>query len=178
MLYRGLVAIGLTLAAASGGAQEMPTKVPMMAHDCTIAAALPPALSGWSRKGALTSAAQASTLKDATLPLAQGIAVALHPTRTVRYLTQPEKPGGSVAHGGMVSLPVTAAGHYQISLSSDAWIDVLKDGATQQSVAHAPGPKCTSIRKTVVFALQPGTYVLQLSANADPAVTIMATRVP
>jgi hypothetical protein len=33
------------------------------------------------------------------------------------------------------------------------------------------------IRKAVVFSLKPGAYVLQISANADPVVTVMVTRV-
>lgn len=176
MIYRSLMAaIYLALMACAAGAQEMPG----MDHGGCVAtnAPLPPALAGWAKKGALGSAAQASALKTAALPLEQGILVALHPTRQVRYVSQPEKPGGSVAHGGMVALSITALGRYQVSLSSDAWLDMLKDGAAQRSVAHAPGPKCSPIRKTVIFSLRPGTYVLQISANADPAVTVMVTRV-
>jgi hypothetical protein len=176
MIYRSLMAaICLSLAAGAADAQEMPG----VDHGGCAAtnAPLPPALAGWTKKGALGSAAQASALKAATLPLAQGILVALHPTRQVLYVTQPEKPGGSVAHGGMVALSIPAPGRYQVSLSSGAWLDMLKDGAAQPSVAHAPGPKCSPIRKTVIFSLRPGSYVLQISANADPAVTVMVTRV-
>jgi hypothetical protein len=175
MIRRRLTtAIYLVLMTAAAGAQPMQE----MIHACPATAApLPPAFSGWTMKATLGSAAQASALKAATLPLGQGVLVALHPTRQVRYVTQPEKPGGSMAHGGMVALPIAATGRYQVSLSSGAWIDVLKDGTPQRSVAHAPGPKCSPIRKTVVFLLQPGSYVLQISANTDPAVTVMVTRV-
>jgi hypothetical protein len=176
MIHRRLIAaIGLALMAGTADAQDMPG----MDHGSCAAtnAPLPPALSGWTQRGSLGSAAQASALKAAALPLGQGILVALHPTRQVRYVTQPEKPGGSVAHGGMVALSIAAPGRYQVSLSSGTWIDMLKDGAALASVAHAPGPKCSSIRKTVVFALRPGAYVLQISANADPTVTVMVTRV-
>jgi hypothetical protein len=135
-----IVAICLAFAASVADAQQMPE----MGHACSaMDAPLPPALSGWAKKGALGSTAQASALKTAALPLGQGVLVSLHPTRKVQYLTQPEKPGGSVAHGGMIALSIAAVGKYQVSLSSDAWIDVLKDGAAQVSVAHAPGPKCT-----------------------------------
>lgn len=177
MIHRSLMtAICLALAAGAADAQDMPG---MDRGGCAATnAPLPPTLAGWTKTGALGSAAQASALKAAALPLERGILVALHPTRQVRYLTQPEKPGGSVAHGGMVALSIAAPGRYQVSLSSDAWLDMLKDGAAQRSVAHAPGPKCSPIRKTVIFALRPGAYVLQISANADPAVTVMATRVP
>ena len=46
------------------------------------------------------------------------------------------------------------------------------------SGAHAPGPACSGIRKTVQFPLQPGRYVIQLSANGDPTIAMMVSRVP
>ena len=169
-----MAATGLMLAVSTAGAQPMPD----MPHACAAPnAPPPPALSGWARKDTLASATRASALKDAALPLERGITVSLYPTRQVRCLSQPEKPGRSGAYGGMVTLAIPAAGRYQVSLSSGAWIDLLKDGATQRSVAHAPGPQCTPVRKTVIFALQPGSYVLQVSANADPAITVMVTHV-
>lgn len=156
-------------------AQEMPQP----AASCSaIDVALPASLSGWQKKGSLTSATQASALDAAVLPLAQGMIVSLHPTREMSYETQPEKPGGSVAHGGMVAVSISQAGRYQVSLGSGAWIDMVKDGAFITSAAHAPGPKCSTIRKTVIFPLQPGRYVLQISANADPTLPVMVTLVP
>ena len=103
---------------------------------------------------------------------------ALHPTRDVHYITQPEKPGGSVAHGGLIAVAITEAGIYQVSLSSGAWIDVLKDGASVESSAHAPGPACTGIRKTVQFALGAGRAVIQLSGNPDAAIQVLVTKIP
>jgi hypothetical protein len=174
MLRNLTAAMCLVFASGVAGAQEMAG----MDQNCTtVNTTLPRALSGWAKKGTLGAAADAAKLNAAALPLAQGVQVVLHPTREVHYITQPEKPGGSVAHGGMVSFSIKTAGNYQVSLSSGAWIDVLKDGVAQPSVAHAPGPKCSPIRKTVVFSLQPGSYVLQLSANAGPQMTLMVSRV-
>ena len=53
----------------------------------------------------------------------------------------------------------------------------MRDGKSVLSTAHAPGPACTGIRKTVQFPLQPGKYVLQISANADPAIDVMVSQV-
>lgn len=169
------IATLLALVPCAAYSQEMPQPT----ADCALTdASLPAALSGWTKRTMLTSAAQASGLEGATLPLGRGITVALRPTREVSYAAQPEKPGGSVAHGGMVAFSIPDPGTYQVSLSSGAWIDVLKAGAPLVSAAHAPGPKCSSIRKTVAFLLQPGRYVLQISASADPTLTVMVTRVP
>ena len=39
-------------------------------------------------------------------------------------------------------------------------------------------PGCTTARKTVEFPLQPGDYVLQVSANAEPALALMIIKRP
>lgn len=161
------------LASGAAGAQEM-----QAAPKCTEMVAPPPALSGWTSKQDVKSALKADGLSQAALTIDHGANVSLHPTREVSYVTQPDKPGGSVASGGLLSVSIAAAGTYQVNLSSGAWIDLLQDGKPVLSTAHAPGPACTGIRKTVQFPLQPGRYVLQLSANADPVIQVMVSRVP
>ena len=78
--------------------------------------ASPLALSGWTVKGAVTSATQAPGLDAAMLVTGKAAAVTLHPTRDVQYVIQPEKPGGSVAHGGLLAVTIAEAGTYQVSL--------------------------------------------------------------
>jgi hypothetical protein len=139
---------------------------------------LPAALSAWTDKASLDAAGDPSGLNAAALTPGKAVTANLHHTREVQYITQPEKPGGSVAYGGLLQLNVKDAGNYQINLSSAAWIDLLKDGAAVMSGAHAPGPACSGIRKTVQFPLQPGRFVIQLSANGDPTIGVMVSRVP
>jgi hypothetical protein len=156
-------------------AQEMRE---MPAAKCTGALApLPAVLSGWANKADINAATQRTGLASAMLKPGQGATVALHPTRQVHYLSQPEKPGGSVASGGLVGFHIAEAGIYQVSLDSGAWLDVVKDGAMLISTAHAPGPACTGIRKTVQFELKPADYVMQISANANPHIAVMVSRV-
>jgi hypothetical protein len=161
------------LASGAAGAQEM-----QAAPKCTEMVAPPPVLAGWTSKQDVKSALKADGLAQAALTIDHGANVTLHPTRDVSYVTQPDKPGGSVASGGLLSVAVATAGTYQINLSAGAWIDLLQDGKAILSTAHAPGPACTGIRKTVQFPLQPGRYVLQLSANATPDIEVMVSRVP
>ena len=139
---------------------------------------LPAALSAWTDKASLDAAGSAAGLKAAALAPGKAVTVSLHHTREVQYITQPEKPGGSVAYGGLLMLDIKNAGTYQVNLSSGAWTDVLKGGAAVMSGAHAPGPACSGIRKTVQFPLQPSRYVIQLSANGDPTIAVMVSRVP
>jgi hypothetical protein len=46
------------------------------------------------------------------------------------------------------------------------------------STAHSRGPECSTLRKMVDFPLQPGRYVLQVSANADARLPILLARRP
>ena len=147
------------------------------AAKCAAMVAPPPALSGWSSTAALSAAGDSAGLTKAALTTGQAANVALLPTRTVKYVSQPEKPGGSAASGGLVSVTIAQSGTYQVTIDSGAWLDVLKDGAMQISTAHAPGVACTGMKKTVQFKLDPGQYVLQISANADPHIKVMVSKV-
>src|SRR5262245_56062257 len=69
-------------------------------------AKLPAELSGWTAKKAVTSAKAADGLKAATVKVGTGYDAALLPTPQVAYLNQPEKPGGSVSHGGLFQFNV------------------------------------------------------------------------
>ena len=62
--------------------------------------------------------------------------------------------------------------------STGAWLDVLKDGKPVASSAHAHGPDCSTIHKQVEFKLEPGRYVLQISANADAKLPILLAKRP
>ena len=71
-----------------------------------------------------------------------------------------EAPAGSVTIG----FRIDKAGNYGIALDQAGWIDVSAVGASAplKSVAHGHGPDCSSIRKVVRFALEPGAYRLDL----------------
>ena len=168
------IALALAFALLPGLAiaqEEMP------AAKCTATVAPPAALAGWSAMDKITAADKPTGLGTAALTLGRSASVTLLPTRQVAYGLQPEKPGGSVAHGGLLAVQIADAGTYQISLDSGAWIDLVRDGKALISTAHAPGPACTGIRKTVQFVLTPGRYLLQLSANAAPTIAVMVTKV-
>lgn len=91
---------------------------------------------------------------------------------------RPEKPGGTVSHGGVLRFTVAEEGVWRIALSSGAWVDVVKDGKASTSVAHGRGPDCSGIRKMVDYRLSPGTYLLQIAANGFDTLTVMVARLP
>jgi len=147
--------------------------------DCPAdAAPLPAELSDWANRTTLAAAADAAGLAGATLAIGKPVDLTLLPTPNVRYAVRPENPGGSVSNGGLVGFAVERAGTYRIALGSAAWIDVIRDGAAVTSVAHGRGPACSGIRKMVDFALQPGSYALQIAGNGSPSLAVMIARLP
>lgn len=139
---------------------------------------IPPALAGWTGRAGMVAGTDADHLDAAQLALGKGVELALRPTPEVRYALRPENPGGSVSHGGMVALTIASAGAYRVAISSAAWLDVVRDGASLTSVGHGRGPACSGIRKMVDFALQPGRYVVQIAGNGQPAIGLLVTRLP
>lgn len=172
------MALLLTLAAPCA-AVALPAFAQETPPACAAPAAPLPALyAPWAVKGDAVSAARAADLPKAELVPGQAVLAALHPTREVGFLVQPEKPGGSVSRGGMFSLRIDTPGVYRFALGAGPWIDVLKDQVIVPSTAHGPGPACSGIRKMVDFSLDTGVYILQVSANADDKLALLVLRQP
>lgn len=147
------------------------------AHDACPAVLPPPAeLSGWASPRPLDAGRTAA--RATVMPLGVAVAARLPSTRDVRYVVRPEKPGGSVSHGGLFAFVVTTPGRYRVALGSAAWIDVLADGRAATSVAHGHGPDCTGIRKMVDFDLAAGRYVLQVAGNGGADLPLMVAKLP
>jgi hypothetical protein len=172
-VWRALAAAAF-VALAAGPTAAQPAASVCQSSDLGLA----PSLAAWTAKIDVVSATGPAGLGPAELRVGQAARVTLHGTREVSYSAQPAKPGGSVAHGGLLGLSVDRAGTYRVVLSSAAWVDVVRDGQAVASIAHGHGPDCSTIRKMVDYPLQPGVYVLQISANADPQAAVMVTGAP
>ena len=151
---------------------------PAKAECAAVDASFPAPFASWGSKADFASADKVADLSKASLTVGKAVTAVLHPTREVKYASQPEKPGGSVAHGGMFEVKIDKAGTYRVGIGSGAWIDMLQNGKVLESTAHGPGPACTTVRKTVAFQLKPGRYVLQLSGNADPKLAVIVANEP
>ncbi len=139
-------------------------------------AAIPAHLSAWTARTPLAAAKDAAGLPAASLPVGKGVDAQLARNGEVAFPVLPAKPGGSVSHGGLFELKVAEAGDHQISLGSGAWIEVIDGKTVLEPVSHAPGPACTSLRKTVVYPLKPGRYLLEITGNGDAVLPLMVTR--
>ena len=191
MAMRGsFVALVLALMPAAASAQDDMAGMPGMGHagmgaenppPVTCAATdrdLPAELAPWTARAPLTTATKPADLSAAVLMPGKAVTARLSHTAQVAYLSQPEKPGGTVSYGGLLALDVVQAGTYRVALGAGPWIDVLKDGQPVTSTAHGHGPACSSVRKMVDFPLTPGRYVIQVSADADPTLAILVARLP
>lgn len=139
-------------------------------------AVLPPELSAWKSLSYVGSAHNAKELSNATLTLNTASVVGLLPTPKIEYAARPMNEGGSVSFGGMFQITLKEKGLYRVVLANASWIEMVKDGKSVQSVAHAQGSKESGIRKMVDYPLDEGTYTLQLSAGADTTSALMVTR--
>lgn len=169
-----LLLLSLALAAAAP-AEAAATAAPACP---ATPAPLPATLAAWTAAEPLAAATSVAALEAATLPLGAAKDLALSRTPQVHYALRPERPGGSVSHGGMARFTVAQAGVYRVAMDSAAWIDVVADGKSLDSVKHGHGPDCSGIRKMVDFQLAPGAYVLQIAGNGTPKVRVLVTSVP
>ena len=109
----------------------------------------------------------------AALP-AGALVIRLQPGPQASFAMPPErKPRTEQWHGGMVRLPALAkSGIYQITLSDDAWIDVIQNGRYARSVGSTGRSDCPGVRKSVRLDLDASPVVLQLSGVSPDTITI------
>ena len=170
-----LLAAALIAAPATVMAQEGMSPAPACA--ASTDATLPAALQGWNGRGDLAAAASQAAAASAALPIGKGVNAQLKKTGEVSFPVLPAKPGGSVSYSGLYGLNIAEAGDYQVSLGSGAWIEVVAGKAALESTAHAPGPACSTLRKTVVYPLKPGRYLLEIAGNGEQVLPVMVHRV-
>jgi hypothetical protein len=172
----GLALSALGLAAVAAGPIEAQESAPPPA--CAAPVAPTGELAPWTMPFQLKAAETETSTSRARLPIGQAANLTLLQTPDVRYPLRPEKPGGSVSYGGLVLIDVREAGTYRVALDSAAWVDLVRDEQAVKSTAHGHGPNCTGIRKMVDYPLTPGPYVLQISANGRPQMTVLLARLP
>lgn len=82
----------------------------------------------------------------------------LQPVSKVIYMVAPER-GRDDGLGGMVTLEWVSAGRYQVTLSSDAWIDVVQDDRRLPILASTQRWDCPGIRLSVQFEIPDSSAV-------------------
>lgn len=131
---------------------------------CTATVAPPAGLEAWNTISAITMG---------PIAVGKGTGVRLQPVEKVAFAPAPGRPAKPGSFGGVYQFNVATAGTYRIALEAGAWIDVVRDGKSLESVAHTEGPACSGIRKIVDFTLVPGRYALHLSGAKDAPMRVL-----
>jgi hypothetical protein len=106
-----------------------------------------------------------------------GFILELLPAQHVKFAVMPDARTQS-GRGGTVLLPSPEKrGIYQITLSDDAWIDLVQGGARLASRAHTGRKDCLVLRKSVRFELGREPVTLQLSGASSSSMRVAIVKV-
>jgi hypothetical protein len=100
--------------------------------------------------------------------------VKLQPGDEAWFELPPErKPKSETWFGGSVRLPaLERGGIYQVTVSDEAWIDVVQEHRFARSVGSTGRSDCAGVRKSVRLELGPAPFTVQLSAVAIDAIVL------
>ena len=100
--------------------------------------------------------------------------IRLQPGAQAAFGMPPERmPRTQAWHGGMVRLPAPPkAGIYQITVSEDAWVDVIQNGRYARSVGSTGRSDCPGVRKSVRLDLDASPIMLQFSGVAPETIAV------
>ena len=120
------------------------------------------------KERSLLTSKDAPTLASGTsvkssLPVA--VIVTLVPFTDAKLPATPERaPKLPQSFAGFIQMSAPERdGTYKISLSSEAWIDVVQGGHLLKSVSFSGAMGCAGIRKSVKFDLKAEPFAIQLS---------------
>jgi hypothetical protein len=84
------------------------------------------------------------------------------------------KPRVEAWHGGFIRLPAPRQpAIYQVTLSDEAWVDVVQEGRYARSVGSSGRSDCPGLRKTVRFEVTATPIVLQISGVSSEAISVV-----
>jgi hypothetical protein len=115
-----------------------------------------------TREQALFPAATAAQ-SGAALTVGQAVDFTLAAVDTISFAVPPEHAPAAGTFGATASVAVPPEGELQISLSDEAWVDVVQGGHAMKSVDFSGVKTCPGIRKSVRFKLVGGPATVQFS---------------
>jgi hypothetical protein len=102
------------------------------------------------------------------------LVIRLRPAAEAAFVMPPErKPRIEQWHGGWVQFPaLPKSGIYQVTLSEEAWIDVIQNGRYARSVGSTGRSDCPGVRKSLRLDLDASAFTLQLSGVSLDAIIV------
>jgi hypothetical protein len=101
-----------------------------------------------------------------------GYVVALVASDAAGFVTPPERAPKAGTFGAVLKSAIGKPGLYQITLSDEAWIDVVQNGASVKSSNFSGQKACPGVRKSVRFDLATGPATVQISNAESPKITL------
>jgi hypothetical protein len=102
---------------------------------------------------------------------------ALKPETAAGYVVPP-KTLTSGDYGAILRADIPKAGLYQVTLSREAWVDVIQNGARARTRNVSRQRDCPSFKKSVRFQLAAGPAVIEFSAVAAPSLAFSLAAAP
>lgn len=112
--------------------------------------------------------------------LADGaLTVATKPMAEIAFALPPEgKPKPDKTAGALLAFDkVVKPGRYLVTLSDEAWIDVVQGGAYRPSGEFSGVQGCPGLRKSVQFEFADAPLTLQLSSASAPAIKVAIRKI-
>jgi hypothetical protein len=152
---------------------------------CGLAVAATPALAAdaacakfnWpvDRELALLRAPRPDTAPGAAVAGGPPFALTLKLATGATLPSPSEKATDPAKFSGFVTFAAPKPGDYLVSLSGEAWIDVIQDGKPVASTMHSGDPNCPDLRKSVRFTLTAMPVTLQISNAPSDRILIAIT---
>ena len=99
--------------------------------------------------------------------------MALVPDESAGFVLPPERAPKPGAFGGVLKISgLPKPGLYEITLSDEAWIDVVQNGASVKSSDFSGQKNCPGVRKSVRFPLAAGSATVQISNAASASIQV------
>ncbi len=128
----------------------------------------------WMKAADSETAASGATLPKP--PADKAVALTLLPAAQVSFPVKPTstpKAEDANSFGGVLTFEAPPApGHYQVTISTHAWIDVIQNGAPLEATSHTGAKDCDGMRKSVRFEIGAGSFSLQISGAPKDTIKI------
>jgi hypothetical protein len=96
------------------------------------------------------------------------------PDEVVFVMPPERKPRIENWRAGIVRLPAPPqAGIYQVTLSDEAWVDVVQNGGYARSIGSSGRSDCPGLRKTIRFEIASSPIALQISGASVEAISVV-----
>lgn len=113
---------------------------------------------------------------SSALPKDGVFSMLLKPVEQVIYTVPPER-GRDDGYGGVVTLEWIAAGRYQVTISGDAWIDVVQSDRRLPALASTSRDDCPGIRLSLQFEVESLPLTLQFGGALVRRLNVSVLRV-